>query len=165
MDQLLKGSYPAAMRFFQRAIELDPKFASAYSGLSSANWNMGNMELYAKYSKKAFSMVGQAASEQERLLISGNYYGVTGQWDKSADMFQLYVSTYPRDATPYDSGSNDYLLTGQWDKALLADQEGARLDPRRPFRYGRLVHDHILLGARALRRGQSLCEDRTRTEP
>ena len=63
LEQLFKGSNPAAERFFQRATELDPNFAAAYSGLGSANWNMGDMERYAEYSKKAFSLVGQAASE------------------------------------------------------------------------------------------------------
>jgi len=83
---------------------------------------------------------------KERLEISGNYYFVIGQWDKSTDTFQLYASTYPRDGAPYGALSNLYILTGQWDNALRADQEYVRLVPRQPFAYSRLAFDYIRLG-------------------
>lgn len=56
---------------------------------------------YSENAKKAFSLIERAASEPERLKILGNYYFVTGEWNKSAETFQLYASTYPRHAMPH----------------------------------------------------------------
>jgi eukaryotic-like serine/threonine-protein kinase len=148
-EQARHGSFSAAISSFQRATELDPNFASAYFVLGTVYWGTGDMERYAEYIKKAFSLIEQAASEEERLAITTNYYFVTGDWDKSASTAQLFASTYPREAGPYNALVNLDLFTGQWEKALQEAQEevrrGVLYSPRLGLGYIDLIGVYPLL--------------------
>src|SRR5262249_33678255 len=59
---------PAAIPHFQRAIAIDPQFAMAYGDLSMAYWNMGQTDLSAEYTRKAYEFRDQV-SDRERLWI------------------------------------------------------------------------------------------------
>jgi tetratricopeptide (TPR) repeat protein len=107
---------------------------------------MGDPELMDEYFRKAFSLIDHVRSERERLLISDNYYWVTGQTDKMADIEQLFVRTYPRDYLAHVSLANSYLDTGDFENALRELQEALRLThPTPPSLYGGLMSDYILL--------------------
>jgi tetratricopeptide (TPR) repeat protein len=60
--------------FFQKAIELDPQFAMAYSGLASRYYNLEEFELASEYDAKAFAL-SDHVSARERLMIQAHYYG------------------------------------------------------------------------------------------
>ena len=129
-EELAQGSFPPAMRSFQRAIELDPNFALAYASIGIAYNNVGEYEIRDEYWRKAFSLIGLVNSERERLVISSQYYLVTGQTDKIADTAQIYARTYPRDEGPHNVLGNIYFDNGELDKALAEFQEVVRLEPK-----------------------------------
>jgi tetratricopeptide (TPR) repeat protein len=69
-------------------------------------------------------------SERERLEISAFYYrNVTGEFDKSLAVTELFNRTYPRDASAHYLLGNWYRDTGQYEKALEPYREASRLDP------------------------------------
>ena len=87
-----------SLPFFKRAIELDPNFASAYEGLGTSLYNMGESGLARDNFTKAFQLNARA-SERERFVIAARYYQmVTGEIDKAIENFQVWVQAYPRDA-------------------------------------------------------------------
>jgi tetratricopeptide (TPR) repeat protein len=143
MEQNSQGS-PMQLRFFQRATELDPEFAVAHLMLGAAYWSTGDWERFAEYANKAYSLIGRAESEPERLKILGYHYFVTGQWDKAEDTFQLYKSTYTRDVSPRAALGTLYLYTGQWERALQEDQEHLKMYRTQPS-YVRMILDYVYL--------------------
>jgi tetratricopeptide (TPR) repeat protein len=123
-----KGS-AAAVPYLQRAVELDPNFASAYNGLGIMYSNLGQPSRSAEYLSKAFQL-REHASEREKLHIASAYYQlVTGEQEKAAETFQEWIESYPRDAIAYTNLASTYTILAQYDKALDAGRQAEQLVP------------------------------------
>jgi eukaryotic-like serine/threonine-protein kinase len=147
VEQEEQGSFPVAARSFERATELDPNFANAYSDLSDIYYSLADLSLWDKYVRKAFSLIDRVQSERERLNISADYYWATGQSLKRADTLQLYARTYPRDAAPHFNLVTIYFRTGEFEQAVKESQVAALLSrPTSALPYIDLVNAYIHLG-------------------
>ena len=119
-----------AVPYLKHAVELDPNFAMAYATLGVAYNNLTQEELGNAAIKKAFDLK-ERASERERFYISGHYYDeATGDIDKSIDVYEQWIQTYPRDTAPRDNLSLRYATIGQEEKALASSSEVLRIDPK-----------------------------------
>ena len=122
--------YVGSIPFFQRAIELDPNFASAYEGLGVTYANLGESQLASENLKKAYDLRGRA-SERERFHIVAHYYdSVTGDLDKANETYRVWASTYPQDATAHGSLAASDAVLGRYDSALSENLAALRLDPQ-----------------------------------
>jgi serine/threonine protein kinase len=122
-----KGDAPA-IPFFKRAIELDPSFATAYAMLSGRYFDLGQPSLQLEFATKAYQLRDRV-NEREKIMISATYFSATGETEKQAQTYELWLANYPRDAGQIDvSLGNIYVDMGQIDKALPKDQEGTRLE-------------------------------------
>jgi Flp pilus assembly protein TadD len=129
----------AAVPFFKRAIELDPEFASAYSGLAVCYKNLGESGLARENFTKAFELRSHV-SEREKLLISARYYNhVTGELQKAIEAYQLWVQAYPRDAAAHGNLGGLYGASGQYEKCIEETKEALRLDPEGGANYSNLL--------------------------
>ena len=72
---MAEAKWVAAVPFFQRAIQLDPKFAMAYARLGTSYANMGESTLAAESTRKAYEM-REGVSEGEKFYIDSHYYQV-----------------------------------------------------------------------------------------
>jgi serine/threonine protein kinase/tetratricopeptide (TPR) repeat protein len=119
----------AALPLFQRAIELDPNFASAIEGVGIMYGNVGQPTRGNEYLSKAFALRDRA-SEREKLHITSMYYmAVTGELDKAVETFREWEENYPRDNTAYTNLSSVYSQQGKMEQAAEQAREGVRLDP------------------------------------
>jgi eukaryotic-like serine/threonine-protein kinase len=118
----------AALPLYQRAVDLDPKFARAYEDLGLMYWDSGQPEKGNGYITKAFELRDRA-SEREKLHIESLYYElVIGDLDKSVEVFQQWIGSYPRDATAHENLAICYVQQGQIEKALNLLLEAQRLE-------------------------------------
>ncbi len=122
------GDDMAAIPNYQRAIELDPNFATAYARLGTAYINLGQSVLSEENRKKAFELRDRA-SEREKLYIMSHYYADSGQYDKGITALELYEQTYPRDSTPANNLANIYNQLGQFENALDKSRKAVELEP------------------------------------
>ena len=90
-----QGRFLAARPLFERAIALDPNFATAYFYVSVAFNNAGDTAREDEYARKAFALIDHV-SEYERVSIAGGYYESTGELDKAMDAYRLGTENYPR---------------------------------------------------------------------
>ncbi len=119
-----------AVRLYERAVELDPKFALAYQRMGVCYWNMRERDRAAAYFSKAFEL-RERASEREKYAIMAEYYDtVTGELDKEITTCQLYKESYPRDFHPYNSLGLIYFDLGWPDKALPEFMKSMEISPR-----------------------------------
>ncbi len=124
-----------AIPHLKRAVELDPNFAMANATLGVAYSNLSQQGLAESFITKAFDLK-ERASERERLYISAHYYGeVTREVEKSIEIYEQWVQTYPRDTVPRDNLSLLYAAIGQQEKALASSSEVMRLDPKDSYSY------------------------------
>jgi Tfp pilus assembly protein PilF/predicted Ser/Thr protein kinase len=125
----LQRSTTQSIAYYQRAIQLDPDFAAAYRGLASGYASLAETGRASEYLRKAFELRGRT-NERERLQITADYYRlVTGELDKAAQTYQVWVESYPRDDAAYNSLGITYASLAQWEKAAAANREALRLAP------------------------------------
>jgi eukaryotic-like serine/threonine-protein kinase len=140
-----KSDFAAAVPLFQRAVSLDPNFASAYAGLAWTYWNLGETNLAAESTQKAYELRDRV-SEREKFAIESAYYEfVTGDLQKARQVCEVAAQTYPRDDMPHGAGGGIYMLLGQYDKALEEIREAVRLEPTSAISYAGLVNTYLLL--------------------
>jgi eukaryotic-like serine/threonine-protein kinase len=122
-----QGEVPS-IPFFKRAIELDPNFSMAYAGLAGRYSNLDQPSLALEYATRAYELRDRV-TERERLLISARYFRLTGELEKQAQTFELWMADYPRDFSPHGSLGANYVFMGQYEKALAEWQDALRLGP------------------------------------
>jgi len=133
-----KGSEFTSIPFYKHAIELDPNFAIAYAKLGQAYANLLLTGLGVENTQKAFQLRDRA-SELEKLYITSHYHDVvTGDLDKSNEIYQLWKRTYPRDGIPSNNLASAYTVVGRWEQALAEAQETTRQDPNDAHSYSNL---------------------------
>jgi Tfp pilus assembly protein PilF len=134
-----------AIAFLRRAIELDPNFAVAYAVLGVSYANLSQPSLSAENLKKAYEM-RERVSEKERLRISAYYYAfVTGELEKEAQTYQLWIQSYPRDDIPHGNLGSNFTALGQYEKSVAETQEAQRLEPNTVIGYGNLGQNFLAL--------------------
>jgi len=125
----------AALPFFKRAVELDPKFAMAHISISVSYSNLNEVGRAAEYARKAYDL-REKVSERERFQIEAFYYLLTtGELEKAAQTYELWKQTYPRDAVPYTNLSAIYAALGNFEKVLEESLEALRLQPDAAVNY------------------------------
>ena len=136
----------AEVPHLQRAIAIDPQFAMAYGDLSIDYWNMGQTDLSAEYTRKAYALRDRV-SDRERLWILFLYdRQVTGNLQRELQTLESWVQTYPRDWVPLSVlGGWGTMGTGQYERGIQAAQEDLRLNPDDPFGYSALALHNFFL--------------------
>jgi tetratricopeptide (TPR) repeat protein len=139
-----KGSSAEALPFLKRAVEIDPKFATAYGFLGRFYGDIGESVLSAQNTTKAYEL-RERASDAERFFITVTYLQqVTGNLEKAKETFELWEKTYPREIrAPSLLSGQIYPAFGQWEKAIEAGLRGIALDPDFPFNYPGLATAYI----------------------
>jgi eukaryotic-like serine/threonine-protein kinase len=129
-----------ALPYLKRALELDPKFASAYASLGTVYKNLERPTLASESISKAYEL-RERASERERFYILGHYYrDVTGELNKALTVYEQWKEEYPSDPTPRTNSGNIYLYLGSYEKGLARHHDALRVEPN-----GVLIYENIAL--------------------
>ncbi|MGA9980271.1 MAG: tetratricopeptide repeat protein [Candidatus Sulfotelmatobacter sp.] len=135
----------AALTNLERAIELDPNFATGYDAVGNAYYSLNEVGRAAEYYTKAFQL-REHASEREKLGITANYYwNVTGELDKAAQTYQERIENYPQEFDGYNDLGLVYAAEGQYAKATDMMRQAVRLDPDWVGGYENLATDDLAL--------------------
>src|SRR5271165_1929008 len=141
-----KKSSAEAIPFYERAIELDPNFAAAYTRLGVMYRNLGEPAKAKQYITKAFEL-SKHVSERDKLYIASSYYLFgTGEMEKAIQTYQMWVQSYPRDWLPLLNQGNAYAVIGQYQKAAEATVESVKLYPENVTAYENLAGFYLVMG-------------------
>ena len=130
-----------AIPHFERAIALDPNFASAYLALGNNLPRAGRIQNLTK----AYELRNRA-SERERYYIEANYYGqITGEWDKAIETYTRWMQRYPKDPVPRNEIGVYLRYSGLYEKAAEGAREAQRLMPDDYHPFVELMEDYLYL--------------------
>jgi eukaryotic-like serine/threonine-protein kinase len=119
----------AALPYGQRAIELDPTFASGYKRVAWSYARLGQIGRARDYFTKAFQL-REHATELEKLAITADYYrDVTGELDKAAQTYQEEIEIYPRDFGGRLDWDGVCALQGRYEKAVEMARQNLHFEP------------------------------------
>ncbi len=141
-----RGRELESVAFFNRAIEIDPEFAAAYTTLSTVYGSVGEWRRSEEYAQLAYAR-RQRVSERERLFVTYQYHDrVTGDQDEAAKTLQLWMTAYPRDSRPVNALALIHNRYGQYEQAASEASEALRRSPGNPFPMSNLAFAYRGLG-------------------
>jgi serine/threonine-protein kinase len=135
-NRRLKG-VRAAVRFFERAIEKDPAFALAYTGLADSysamgSWESGELDPRDAFPKaeaaaqRALDLDGQLAEAHASLA----YVRMNQRdWTAAEREFQRAIELDPRYPTAHHWYSHYLVVRGRIQESLAASKRALELDP------------------------------------
>ncbi len=136
-----------ARQMFERAIDLDPHYASAYVGLGTTYLNLpryGWTEFPNQAVKQAHDLAKKALSIEESNAgahtLLGLVYRYRGQYDLAASELQRAIELNPNDASALASFGMLMLYSGRPDDAIHFLEATLRMDPNM------VEHQFLLLG-------------------
>ena len=126
--QEFRSDYHGAIPFFQRAIDLDPRFAMAYARLGNSYYMQRQGKQASEFIRKAYDLREQV-SEREKLYLVSHYQQLaTGNLEAARSTYELWAQTYPRDVVPIGNLGTIYTTLGDHEKSLAAIQQCLQLD-------------------------------------
>jgi tetratricopeptide (TPR) repeat protein len=137
----------AAIPLQQRAVELDPKFATAWAMLGRLYGDVGQEQSSAESTAKAYEFRDHA-SDHERLFIDASYaLQVTGNLEKAEQTCETWAQIYPNDAASYGFRAGLILrVFGQYDKAIANAEHLVAIHPDFALAYHFVALNDIAIG-------------------
>ena len=129
VEQQFAGKFEEAFQSFQKAAELDPKFARAYSGMAAMAGNLGRPQDAEKYMKLAMANVDRM-TERERYRNRGLYYYSTNDWKNCVEELNQLVTRYPADRVGQNNLAGCYTQLRDAAKAVEAAQRAVEIVPK-----------------------------------
>jgi len=113
------GKRSESIPFFQRAVDLDPQFCSAYNMLGSAYHAIGDGQASRENFAKAFELKDRRLTQEENFQTTALYYSaITGNLEKETAVLVLYKEAYPRSVPAYNFLGIAYAQQGRTEEAL-----------------------------------------------
>ncbi|MGA7929794.1 MAG: hypothetical protein WCA20_27850 [Candidatus Sulfotelmatobacter sp.] len=135
----------ASMPYYQDAIRLDPNFAMGYVTVGIDYVSLAEQGRANDYFTKAFQL-REHASEREKLTITGLYYlNVSGELDKTAQVLEAEIESYPRQPATYGNLALVYEMEGQYAKATEVSRQNLFLAPDSVAPYAMLASYDLAL--------------------
>jgi tetratricopeptide (TPR) repeat protein len=141
-----------AQMMFERAVELDPRFALAYARLSGLHasfywFALDRSEERAKLSLQAVERALQIDPDlpDGHLALGRYYYQVHRDYDRALEEFAVAERGLPGEATLLYWRGLIWRRQGKWDEALASLERAAALDPRSLDVLNNLAHTYTRL--------------------
>ncbi len=145
MEELHKGTVEAdekAREFFNRAIELDPTFSLAYSGMSLSFFNEWSCQLWDRWDnshKGAFHWAKRAIELDPQnyiaAMVLGRSYAYEGDWGLSEYYFRQALSLNPNDIDCLVQVAVGFVFLGYPDESSELFERILQLNSDNPGRY------------------------------
>jgi DNA-binding winged helix-turn-helix (wHTH) protein/tetratricopeptide (TPR) repeat protein len=124
-----RGDTVAERTLLERAIALDPNFASAYKQLSISYNNRMDFVQSEANMQKAYDLRAHT-TERERLAIEIAYDNDTfNDWEAGVAAMRAYSQIYPDDAANWYNLARVYSALGLYPEAVAAGERGYELAP------------------------------------
>ncbi len=129
VDEQFAGNFQGAFDSFQKASQLDPKFARPYTGMAAMAQNLGKPEDAVKYMKLAMEHEN-SMTERERYRNRGLYYSFTGDWQNCVQENTQLVTHFPADRVGQWNLASCYAQLRNAPEALKAAQQDVAIVPK-----------------------------------
>jgi DNA-binding winged helix-turn-helix (wHTH) protein/tetratricopeptide (TPR) repeat protein len=122
-----QAKYIEALSYFQKAADIDPKFAWAQSALAVTYENMGDGPKAAAAAQRAYDLSGNV-SEGEKVYIRYTYYlNTVRDLDAAEKEVMEWSRVYPNDMAAWEALTDLEIERGDYPKAIEAGERALKL--------------------------------------
>jgi TolB-like protein/Tfp pilus assembly protein PilF len=132
----LENNFKIAIQMYERAVELDPKFALAYAHLAKSHANMywyyyDRTEQRLAMAKKAVDKALQLApdSPETHFALGHYYYHGQSDWDRALEEFAIVRKSQPNNSDLLGFIGYVKRRQGKFEEALANIKRASELDP------------------------------------
>jgi adenylate cyclase len=136
---LTREGNPKAREMWEKAIELDPKYAEAYAGVGFTYFfeavffqSSGSSQALAHAYQMAQKAIALNDSEPEAYMLLGSLDLTKRRYDQAISEGQRAVTLAPNSSFGYFWLARILISSGRPMEALVAAEKGVRLNPRHP---------------------------------
>ena len=139
--------YGRSVAAYQKAVDLDPRYAPGWAGLGMSLYNFSNdgktLAAVLATREKSFAAIDQAIALDPELAEAYAYRGRMRlgplEWTGAASDLQRATQLQPGDADVQSSLASLHTALGQLDEAIRFQRKTAELDPLNASTWGRLA--------------------------
>ena len=129
--------WDAAIVSFEKAIQIDPSFFSAYSALAHAHGNLGNKKAALKALGQA-KLLSKGATEKERLSLEVFAADYLGSWETCIPALEAFIARFPKDKDVHFFLGKALSDLDNYDGAIKELNIVLELDPNAAYIYNQL---------------------------
>ena len=129
------GQLELSMEAYNKALEIRPEYAEAYSNMGITLQEQGKVEYAAWAYKKALSLKPNLASTHNNLGVT---LGEQGQPKEAIKSFKNAIALNPAYAEPHNNLGNSLKELGKLEQAIEAYNEALKLNPNYAEAYNNL---------------------------
>ncbi|MFB0565248.1 MAG: protein kinase [Candidatus Aminicenantaceae bacterium] len=145
-ENYVKFYFDEARQFLEKAVELDPTFASAYRYLSWVCYMLGDTEVAKEALEKAKTF-SKKATEKERLYIEADYARlIEGNEEKRIRIFEQMAKKYPQEKAVHFWLGTIYSINEFLNEAVEELNTALKLDPNYGDAINMLAYTYAELG-------------------
>ena len=129
-----KGDWRKSIELWEKAVSIDPKFASAYNAMSYSYYVLGDEAKRRECRKKAMELLDHISLRESYTIREAYYSEIEGDFDKAIEISNEGLRIYP-----YDIGLKGrlgllYFYVEEFDKAIEVLNQVKRLTVKtRPY--------------------------------
>ncbi len=140
----------AAVKFYEQAIQRDPAFALAYTGISDASMRMYTNTKDAVWAQKALGAAQQAQNLADNLpevhFALGSVYTATGKSAEAISELNRALQLAPNSDEGYRRLGDAYRAAGKQDDAVKAYRKATEINPYYWYNYNALGGAYLRFG-------------------
>jgi TolB-like protein/Flp pilus assembly protein TadD len=149
--RLTKRSVEYAIQLFEKAIELDPRYAAAYAGCSSAygqmyQWFSREDKYRAKAQELSFKALMYDSNLPEAYAAMGLSYFIWGKFDEAGASSRKAIELDPDDFIAYWTLGRIHFSSGEHEQALAQFRRVIEIKPGFYAAYADLAQTYERLG-------------------
>jgi len=145
MKYVAANDYRGALPYFQRAVELDPNFASAHMRVANAIWQGGGQQSIANENIEKAYALRDRVSRREYFHITTRYFGYLEDLEKGGSEAELWAEIYPRDAEAHYILADQAMWKGNWEEAIKHGRLSVDANPNDNRNYYNLAVSELAL--------------------
>ncbi|HKW02872.1 MAG TPA: serine/threonine-protein kinase [Vicinamibacterales bacterium] len=124
-----RGRDADAIPYYQQAIQADPNFGRAYSGLATSLFHLGRQDEAGEQWKKALALMSRMTDREKYRTLGGYNLAFAGNYEQAIANYSTLVNLYPSDFAGLNNLAFAYFNVLNFPKALEIGKKAVDLYP------------------------------------
>jgi len=124
------GRDEEALEHYDQALQHDPNFGRAYSGLATSLFRLGRRAEAEEAWNKALSLMDRMTEREKYRTLGAYYLGVARNYEQAIENYAALVRQFPADTAGHNNLAVALFSTLQFDRAMESGRKALEIFPK-----------------------------------